>query len=291
MAQASKVTSRKAPQAVSKKTATAKAAPTKKSSSAVAKKSSATKVVAKPAAKSAAKPAASKSAAKKAVASKPSPAKSAAKKQLTKPAGAKSATKKAPAVATKKVEAKKAAPAKKVAPAASAVKKAPAAPTKGPMKVANKPTAAPAVAKPVAVKPAPVKKEPPPKKLPPPLAQSTLDKLRELLEEERASHVLQAEVLEASAERLASERDQGDTQFDEESGEGDTVSVERERDLSLSTTARQMVDDIDRALERIPTGMFGVCITCLDRIPVARLEVIPWAEQCVKCKARGERRR
>jgi RNA polymerase-binding transcription factor DksA len=24
---------------------------------------------------------------------------------------------------------------------------------------------------------------------------------------------------------------------------------------------------------------------------VARLEVIPWAEQCVKCKARGERRR
>jgi len=26
-------------------------------------------------------------------------------------------------------------------------------------------------------------------------------------------------------------------------------------------------------------------------IPVARLEVIPWAEQCVKCKARGERRR
>jgi DnaK suppressor protein len=55
--------------------------------------------------------------------------------------------------------------------------------------------------------------------------------------------------------------------------------------------ARQTVDDIDRALRRIPTGMYGVCVTCLDRIPVARLEVIPWAEQCVKCKARGERRR
>ncbi len=58
----------------------------------------------------------------------------------------------------------------------------------------------------------------------------------------------QAEELEASAEQLASEREQGDTQFDEESGEGDTVSVERERDLSLSATARQTVDDIDRAL-------------------------------------------
>jgi RNA polymerase-binding transcription factor DksA len=159
------------------------------------------------------------------------------------------------------------------------------------MKVANKPTAATAPAPKAAPKPPPVKKEPPPKKLPPPLAASTLDKLRELLEEARANHARQAEELEASAEALASEREQGDTQFDEESGEGDTVSVERERDLSLSATARQTVDDIDRALERIPTGMYGVCITCLDRIPVARLEVIPWAEQCVKCKARGERRR
>ena len=154
------------------------------------------------------------------------------------------------------------------------------------MKVANKPTPAPKAAP----KPPPVKKEPP-KKLPPPLAASTLAKLRERLEEERDRHARQAEELEASAEQLASEREQGDTQFDEESGEGDTVSVERERDLSLSTTARQTVDDIDRALQRIPTGMYGLCVTCGDRIPVARLEVIPWAEQCVKCKARGERRR
>jgi RNA polymerase-binding transcription factor DksA len=152
------------------------------------------------------------------------------------------------------------------------------------MKVAKKP------APKAAPKPPPVKKEPP-KRLPPPLAASTLAKLRELLEEARASHSRQAEELEASAEALATEREQGDTQFDEESGEGDTVSVERERDLSLSVTARQTVEDIDRALERIPTGMYGVCVTCLDRIPVARLEVIPWAEQCVKCKARGERRR
>jgi RNA polymerase-binding transcription factor DksA len=186
--------------------------------------------------------------------------------------------------------AKKAAPTKKAITAKATVKKAPAAPTKAPMKVANKPTPAPAATK-AAPKPPPAKKEPPPKKLPPPLAASTLDKLRELLEEARASHARQAEELEASAEQLASDREQGDTQFDEESGEGDTVSVERERDLSLSATARQTVDDIDRALERIPTGMYGVCVTCLDRIPVARLEVIPWAEQCVKCKARGERRR
>src|SRR5262249_45346480 len=125
----------------------------------------------------------------------------------------------------------------------------------------------------------------------PPPAPSPLAKLKEGLEEERDRHLRQAEELQAEAEQLASEREQGDTQFDEESGEGDTVSVERERDLALSASARQTVDDIERALERVPAGTFGLCVTCGDRIPVARLEVIPWAEQCVKCKARGERRR
>ena len=69
------------------------------------------------------------------------------------------------------------------------------------------------------------------------------------------------------------------------------MSVERERDLALSATANQTVDDIERALAKMDDGTYGLCITCGDRIPVARLEVIPWAEQCVKCKARGERRR
>ena len=61
--------------------------------------------------------------------------------------------------------------------------------------------------------------------------------------------------------------------------------------LALSATARQTVDDIERALARMANGTYGLCVSCGDRIPVARLEVIPWAEQCVKCKARGERRR
>jgi RNA polymerase-binding protein DksA len=146
---------------------------------------------------------------------------------------------------------------------------------------------------PKAAPPKPVAPKPPPprKQLQPRLAPSTLAKLRERLEEERDRHLRQAEQLLAEAEQLANEREQGDTQFDEESGEGDTVSVERERDLALSASARQTVDDIERALARMTSGTYGLCVTCGDRIPVARLEVIPWAEQCVKCKARGERRR
>jgi hypothetical protein len=42
----------------------------------------------------------------------------------------------------------------------------------------------------------------------------------------------------------------GDVQFDDEGGEGDTMVVERERDLALSAQARQTIADIDAALER-----------------------------------------
>ena len=65
---------------------------------------------------------------------------------------------------------------------------------------------------------------------------------------ERLLH--QSEELAAEAEQLAREREGGDTQFDEESGEGDTVNVERERDLLLSASARQVVEEIDEALVR-----------------------------------------
>ena len=119
----------------------------------------------------------------------------------------------------------------------------------------------------------------------------TLDKLRRLLEEERETYVRQARDLAAEAEALASEREPGDTQFDEESGEGDTLNVERERDLALSASATQAVEEIDRALRRMDAGTYGICERCGKKIGVARLEALPFAALCIECKSREERRR
>ncbi|HEV8626128.1 MAG TPA: TraR/DksA C4-type zinc finger protein [Acidimicrobiia bacterium] len=119
----------------------------------------------------------------------------------------------------------------------------------------------------------------------------TLDKLRRLLEEERETYVRQAHDLAAEAEALASEREPGDTQFDEESGEGDTLNVERERDLALSASATQAVEEIDRALRRMDAGNYGICERCGKKIAVARLEALPFAALCIECKSREERRR
>ena len=63
--------------------------------------------------------------------------------------------------------------------------------------------------------------------------------------------------LEDEANSLIEDGEMGDVQFDDESGEGDTMVVERERDLALSAQARQTVADIDDALVRIANGTYG----------------------------------
>jgi len=40
---------------------------------------------------------------------------------------------------------------------------------------------------------------------------------------------------------------------------------------------------IKTALERVEDGEYGECLECLQEIPVARLEIDPSIEYCVKC--------
>ncbi len=109
--------------------------------------------------------------------------------------------------------------------------------------------------------------------------------------EERESYNRQASSLRAEAEQLAADREPGDVQFDEESGEGDTLNVERERDLALSAQAMGAVDEIDKALLKIEAGTYGICEKCGEPIPRERLRALPYAALCVRCKSMGLSRR
>ena len=114
-----------------------------------------------------------------------------------------------------------------------------------------------------------------------------LEKQRKLLLAERSRYVTSATRLKAEADSLVEEREPGDVQFDEESGEGDTLAVERERDLALSAHARAAVDQIDAALARIDDGTYGICMVSGKPIPRQRLNAIPWAAERVEYKAGG----
>ncbi len=114
---------------------------------------------------------------------------------------------------------------------------------------------------------------------------------RQLLETERGVYLAQASDLKAEADSLAQEREPGDVQFDEESGEGGTVTVDRERDLALSAQALAAVEEIDAALAKIADGSYGACERCGEPVPKARLKALPYARLCVACKSGGLSRR
>src|SRR6266542_438276 len=95
---------------------------------------------------------------------------------------------------------------------------------------------------------------------------------RALLIAERATYTQQAESLKAEADQLAEDMEPGDIQFDEESGEGGTMNVERERDLALSAQAQGAVEEIDKALAKIADHTYGYCEQCGQPIPKARLK-------------------
>ena len=249
-----------------------------------AKKASAKKVAKKaPVKKAVKKASAKKGPAKKGPAKKASAKKGPAKKAPAKKASAKKAS-------AKKASAKKA-PAKK-APAKKAVKKAPA--KKAPAKKAMKKAPAKKVAATLPPLPPKPKRLPAipkePKKIKYPFDAKFLDAQRALLLEERRRLVHDAEALTAEANSLAELREPGDVQFDEESGEGDTLAVERERDLALSAQFLEQVDEIDRAMAKIGQGTYGICEISGLAIPKERLRAIPWCRERVEYKVGNFRR-
>ena len=257
-------------------------------------KASSSKSVAKAPAKNApaAKGAATKAAPVKSAPAKIAPAKAASGKATP---GKQASTNAAPAKVGAKAPVAK--PAAKAAPASGAK----AAPASGAKTATATPAPAPAPAPKAAAPAAPAKIAPKPAPRPfhagpaeplgPRLDAKFLDAQRTLLLEERASLLGQAETLEGEAAALMEDLDPGDVQFDDESGEGDTMVVERERDLALSAQARQIVLEIDAALKRIDASTYGYSLLSGKAIPRERLKAIPWATELVEEKVGGLGRR
>ena len=91
----------------------------------------------------------------------------------------------------------------------------------------------------------------------------------------RKSELARATRLEDEATSLIEDGEMGDVQFDDEGGEGDTMVVQRDLDRVLSTQARQTIEDIDAALERITLGTYGYSEVSGLPIPRERLEALP----------------
>jgi len=59
--------------------------------------------------------------------------------------------------------------------------------------------------------------------------------------------------------------------------------------LGISETEREMIRQIDEALDRIEAGEYGICVDCNEKIAEARLKAVPYADLCINCKSDRER--
>ena len=240
-------------------------------------------------------------------------AKPAAKKAPAKPAAkkiAKPAVKKAPAKPAAKKIAK---PAVKKAPAKPAakkivkpaVKKAPAKPAP----VVNKSTTATTPSKPVATsseKPAdtaisrpvfkPLKKAVPLPEPPSIIVEPITDPKFLAFAEKQKHRLLDlrddiVDAMTGSAREAIRSSPEGSEASGSGMHQGDAGSDAYDREFALSVLAKDQSSlyEIDDALLRIKKGLYGLCEMSGKRIPIARLEAIPFARLTVECQAQWEK--
>ena len=60
---------------------------------------------------------------------------------------------------------------------------------------------------------------------------------------------------------------------------------------ALGNEAREELAKISAALQRMDAGEYGICVECGLEINAGRLEVYPYADECIECAEFDERRR
>ncbi|GAA1613911.1 MULTISPECIES: TraR/DksA family transcriptional regulator [Kribbella] len=120
-----------------------------------------------------------------------------------------------------------------------------------------------------------------------PWTAAELAELRSELEGE-VEH-LKEEIHEAEQEIVGLFRDGSDGAGNDQADVGSTT-LERYHELTLANNARDMLNQIEFALNRIDDGTYGVCENCGNAIGKGRLQAFPRATLCISCKERQERR-
>jgi RNA polymerase-binding transcription factor DksA len=118
------------------------------------------------------------------------------------------------------------------------------------------------------------------------LAASTLERLARRLEEERVR--LETIISEHEREREESKLAEAsaDRSADPDNVDGGAIEVELEIDQAMIQNAKELLDRVKHAQDRMEKGQYGICEVTGDPIPVARLEALPYATTTVEAASR-----
>ena len=115
------------------------------------------------------------------------------------------------------------------------------------------------------------------------LAKSTVERYRKRLEDERdrLQDMIREYELELEEARLT--ESSSDRSPDPGNAEAGSMKFEYEKELSIEQNTVDLLGKVERALDNIEKGNYGICESCGKPIPMARLDVLPYVTLCVDC--------
>jgi len=113
-----------------------------------------------------------------------------------------------------------------------------------------------------------------------------LDKYKKMLLEKQADiadNVKRLEGESSGRDRLSREVAKQDF---EGGGDAAIQAMTRSQSAAMIGNLRDMLVAIDEALEKIEDGTYGVCEVCGKNLPKKRLDALPEATMCTKCRTK-----
>ncbi|MFZ4453145.1 TraR/DksA C4-type zinc finger protein [Salibacterium aidingense] len=110
------------------------------------------------------------------------------------------------------------------------------------------------------------------------LTEAQINRLNEKLNEQKMENekVLQGENSESVPEEGTGEL----SSYDNHPADRATELSERETDAALNNQAQAQNEQIEKALQAIKNGTYGICEVCGKEIPYERLELVPETLRC-----------
>jgi RNA polymerase-binding protein DksA len=115
------------------------------------------------------------------------------------------------------------------------------------------------------------------------LAKSTVERYRKRLEEERDRLLVMIRDYELELEEARLTESSSDRSPDPGNAEAGSMKFEYEKELSIEQNTVDLLGKVERALDNIEKGNYGICESCGKPIPMARLDVLPYVTLCVDC--------
>ena len=123
------------------------------------------------------------------------------------------------------------------------------------------------------------------------MTEKELEYFKNLILKKKSDLFAELGYLESSSMSSTSKDQSGDlSSYSFHMADQGTDTMDREMAFTFASREGRYLHHLNEALERIEKGTYGLCRSCGGEIGKARLDAVPHATQCIKCKNAEEKK-